>query len=115
MFPYTAKDTESESDIQISVYNTKYTNNTQILSKTICFQNILKQIVNTRKIHILFYNMYKLHNAYFVIAVICVCLDFLYILHIFIYICIHILSYYYIIYFSQTSVGLRVLAVLLQD
>ncbi len=66
MFPYRVKYTESESDIQN--YNLFYNNtkNAKILSKMWKTIRTFEKIY-IKKVIVLFCNMYKFHNSYFVI------------------------------------------------
>ena len=64
MFPYTDKYTESEYDIQLIVQNAP------TMPKYIWkITKGSKQCRTSSKVQILFYNIYKFHNSYFVISV----------------------------------------------
>ena len=70
MFPYTEKNTESESDIQNN--NLFYKIDPKCQNTFICletFGNCPKMFENVQKLRFIFCIMYKFHNSYFVIFV----------------------------------------------
>ena len=62
MFRYTVKYAESEYDIQISIYYTKYTNNAKTLS---IFCKYLERFEKCTIFNFVFYYLYKFHNSCF--------------------------------------------------
>ena len=66
MFPYTRKYTESEYDIQKINLLYQLLPKCQNIFENICFLENVQQIDNSKELTFLFYNMYNLHNSYFV-------------------------------------------------